>query len=31
MLDTQPIKILLIEDNVGDARLIQEGLARAGG
>jgi len=31
MLDTQPIKILLIEDNPGDARLIREGVSGAGG
>jgi CheY-like chemotaxis protein/MinD-like ATPase involved in chromosome partitioning or flagellar assembly len=31
MLDTQPIRILLIEDNPGDARLIREALSGADG
>ncbi len=31
MLDTQPIKLLLIEDNPGDARLIREALSGVSG
>jgi len=30
MMDMQPIKILAVEDNPGDARLIKEALTEAG-